>query len=146
MRGDLFGDGGAEAGPGVLGKADGVVVHVQPIFVGVLEGGFFLDGGNGLQHELAEISHGGGVALGDPALGEGGEDLAEDVVDVGGVVEAAGKSGGDFGAKPRRFQELLLFTGVEDAEGGMVFFAEHTAGAAVGELAETLVAVGVVGI
>ena len=36
---------------------------------------------------------------------------------------------------------LLLFAGVMDAEGGMAFLAQHTAGAAIVELAKTLVAV-----
>jgi hypothetical protein len=35
---------------------------------------------------------------------------------------------------------------VEDAEIGMAFLAEHAAGAAIGELAETLVAVWIGGI
>ena len=35
------------------------------------------------------------------------------------------------------------FAGVEDAESGMALFAGHAAGVAVGDLAETLVAVGV---
>jgi len=71
--------------------------------------------------------------LGDAALGEGGEDLAEDVVDVGGVEETVGKGGGDFGAKSRGFQELLLFAGVKEAEGGVIFVTEHAALASVGE-------------
>ena len=55
-------------------------------------------------------------------------------------VEFAGK-GGELGRELFGFEKLLFFTGVEDAESGMALFAEHTAGATVGELTETLVAV-----
>jgi hypothetical protein len=55
------------------------------------------------------------------------------VVDVGGGEEIAGESGGDFRAKFRRFQELLLGVGVEEAGGGVMFVSEHAAAAVVGE-------------
>ena len=44
-------------------------------------------------------------------MGQGGEDFAHDVVDVGGGEEVAGEGGGDFRAKAVRFQELNLFFG-----------------------------------
>ncbi len=55
-------------------------------------------------------------------------------------VEFAGK-GGELRGELFGFEKLLLFAGVEDAESRMVFLAGHAAGAAIGELAETLVAV-----
>lgn len=67
------------------------------------------------------------------------------MVDVRDGVELAGK-GSELGGELLGFEKLLFFAGVEDAEGGMVVFAEHAAGAAVGELAQTLVAVGVDGV
>ena len=60
-------------------------------------------------------------------------------------VEFAGK-GGELRSELVGFEKLLLFASVEDAKGGMAIFAEHAAGAAVGELAETLVAVWIGGI
>jgi hypothetical protein len=89
----------------------GVVDHVFPGFVGIDEGGFFFGHGERVEHDLAEISEGGGGALGDAVLGQGGEDFAHDVVDVGGGEEVAGEGGGDFRAKAVRFQELNLFFG-----------------------------------
>jgi len=62
------------------------------------------------------------------------------VVYVGDGVEFAGK-GGELRGELFGFEKLLLLAGVENAESRMAFLAGHAAGAAVGELAETLVAV-----
>jgi len=61
------------------------------------------------------------------------------VVYVGDGVEFAGK-GGELRGELFGFEKLLLLAGVENAESRMAFLAGHAAGAAVGELAETLVA------
>ena len=53
----------------------------------------------------------------DAFFGQGGEDFAEDVVYVGDGVELAGK-GRELGGKLVRFETLLLFTRVMDAEPG----------------------------
>ncbi len=53
-------------------------------------------------------------------------------------VELAGQ-GGKLGGELIGFEKLLFFAGVEDTERGMAFFTGHAAGAAIGELAETLV-------
>ena len=103
------------------------------ILIAVLEVGFVFDGGEGLQHWLAEVGESDGGGLRDAALGESGKDFAENVVDVCGGEEVAGKGGAELYAKSMRFQELEFFAGVEGAEGGMVFVAEHAALAAVGE-------------
>jgi hypothetical protein len=93
-----------------------------------------------LEKQLAEVAEGGGGLLGDAFFGERGKDFAKDVVYVGDGVEFTGK-GGKLRSELVGFEKLLFFAGVEDAESGMVFLAEHAAGAAIGELAETLVAV-----
>ncbi len=98
-----------------------------------------------LEQELAEIAEGGGGLVRDAFLGESGKDFAEDVVYVRDSVELAGK-GSELGGELVRFEKLLLFAGVMNAERGMVLFAKHAAGAAIGELADTLVAVEIVGI
>ncbi len=53
-------------------------------------------------------------------------------------VEFAGK-GGKLRSELVGFEKLLFLAGVEDAESRMAFLAGHAAGAAIGELAETLV-------
>jgi hypothetical protein len=68
------------------------------------------------EHDLAQIGEGGGGALGDAVLGQGGEDFAHDVVDVGGGQEIAGEGGGHFRAQAVGFEELVLGVGVEKAE------------------------------
>jgi hypothetical protein len=106
---------------------------------------FAFDAGDGLKKELAEIGKGVGGLVRDAFFGESGEDFAEDVVYVRDGVELAGK-GSELCGELFGFEKLLLFTGVEDAEGGMVFFAKHAAGAAIGELAETLVVIAIGGV
>jgi hypothetical protein len=115
-----------------IGEVGGAVDHVFPGFAGIDESGFFLGHGERVEHDLAEIGEGGG-ALGDAVLGQGGEDFAHDVVDVGGGEEVAGEGGGDFCAKAMRFQELQFGVGVEQPQGRVIFMAKHAAAAAVGE-------------
>ena len=103
------------------------------------------DAGDGLEKELAEVGEGGGGLVRDALFGESGEDFAKDVVYVRDSVELAGK-GSELCGELFGFETLFLFACVVDAERGMVFLAKHAAGAAVGELAETLVAVRVVGV
>jgi hypothetical protein len=103
---------------------------------------FVFDAGDGLKKELAEIGKRVGGLVRDAFFGESGEDFAKYVVYVGDGVELAGQ-GSELGGELVGFEKLLLFAGVEDAEGGMVVFAEHATGAAIGELAETLVSVGI---
>jgi hypothetical protein len=128
---DVFGRGGW-GGPGI-GDVGGVLDHVFPSFIGVGEGGLLLGHGERVEHEGAKVAEGGGVALGNTILGQGGEDFAEDVVDVGGGEEIAGEGGGHFGAKSMGFQELLLGVAVEETEGRVGVVAKHAAAAAVGE-------------
>ncbi len=109
---------------------------------GVLYGSiqFAFDAGDGLEEELAEVAKRVGRLVRDALFCESRKDLAQDVVDIRDGVELAGK-GGKLGSELIGFEKLLFFAGMKDAERGMVLLAEHTAGAAVGELAETLVAV-----
>ena len=125
-------------------KRDVVAKH-GVVGAGVLHGcvEFTFYAGDGLEKELAEVGEGGGGLVGDSFFGERGEDFAEDVVYVRDSVEFAGK-GSELGGELLGFDELLFFAGVEDAEGRVAFLAGHAAGAAIGELAETLVAVWVV--
>ncbi len=137
-----FGLALAEAAEEGKGIADHGVVGT-----GMLHGSiyFVFDCGYRLEQELAEIAKRGSGLVRDAFLGEGGEDFAEDVVYVGDGVELAGK-GSELGGELVRFEKLLLFAGVMNAERGMVLFAKHAAGAAIGELATTLVGVGIGGV
>lgn len=112
---------------------DGPVDHAGPGIVGVFELGFGLYGGYGMEEQLADIGENGGVAGRDTVLGEGGEDFAEDVIDVGGGVEMAGERGGQFGAETARFDDLHLFAGVEGAETAGTEMDQHAATAAIGK-------------
>jgi len=124
-----------------------VVAKHGIVGAGMLHGGIDLvfDAGNGLEQELAEIAERFGGLVGDAFLGERGEDFAEDVVYVGDGVEFAGK-GSEFGGELFGFKALLFFASVVDAERGMALLAKHAAGTAVGGLAETPVAAGIVGV
>jgi len=95
---------------------------------------FILDFRDGVEKELAEVSEDGGVAHRETVLGDGGEELAEDVVDVDGGEVFAGGRRGDLPAELLGFQELALGEGMEDAESGVALLAEHAAFASVGEL------------
>ncbi len=106
---------------------------------------FAFDAGNGLEEKLAEVAKRGGRLVRNTFFGESGKDFAKDVVDVSDGIELAGK-GGKLFSELVGFEKLLFFAGVEDAESGMALFAEHATAAAVGELAETPVAVRVEGI
>jgi hypothetical protein len=94
---------------------------------------FLFDAREGMEQELADIGEGDGVAGGDAVLGDGGEEFAEDEIDVGGGEEIAGNGGGNLGAKLVRFQELLLRACVKRTERRVIGAAEHAAAAAVGE-------------
>ena len=72
---------------------------------------------------------------------QGGEQFAEDEVDVGGGHELAGDGGGDLGTEALGFKKLHLVTGVEEEERGVAVVAEHATTAAVGSL--ELAAIGV---
>jgi len=66
-------------------------------------------------------------------LGQGGEDFAHYVVDVGGGQEIAGEGGGHFRAQAVGFEELVLDVGVKQAKRCVIFMPEHAALAVVGE-------------
>jgi hypothetical protein len=86
-----------------------------------------------VEQEVADVSEDGGVAGRDAVLGEGGEEFAENEVDVRGGQEVAGERSRELGAESLGFEELLFLAGVEKAEGGVVLIAQHAALAAVGE-------------
>src|SRR5215472_18909819 len=117
-----------------IGEADSVVQHVVPLGEFVAEAKLMFDVGKGEEHELAEVGKSVGSARGYAVLGDGGEDLAEGIVDVGGGEEVAGESGGKFCADFSRFEELLFLAGMEDAEGSVCGGAGETATAAVRSL------------
>jgi len=98
---------------------------------------FVLDFRDGLEKELAEVSEDGGVASGETVLGDSGEELAEDVVDVDGGEVFAGGRRGDLPAQLIGFDELALGAGMENAESGMILVPEHAALAAVGKREKT---------
>lgn len=95
----------------------------------------------GVEHELAEVGEDGGGAWRDAVLGGGGEEFAENEVDVGGGHKLAGEGGGEFGANTLGLQKLHFIVGVEEAERGMGVVTEHATAAAVRSL--ELAAIGV---
>jgi hypothetical protein len=119
--------------PGRFRELDGIADHLLPGLIAVLEMRFVFDLGKGSEHELADVGEGESGALGNAALRDGGEDFAENMVDIGGGEEVAGEGGRELFAKMRRFQELLLVAGMEGAEGGVIVLADHAAVAAVSE-------------
>ena len=83
---------------------------------------------------MANVSEDGGVAGRDTILREGGEEFAEDEVDVRGGQEVAGERSRELGAEAMGFEELLFLASVEEAESGMVLLTQHAALAAIGEM------------
>jgi hypothetical protein len=110
------------------------LLHSFPSVELVAERVLFFDAGNGVEHKLADVGEDGSVAGRDAALGQGNEEFAEDIVDIGGGHESTGDGGGDFGAEALGFEELHLVVGVEKAKRGVALVTEHAAFAAVGEL------------
>jgi hypothetical protein len=133
---------GGESVEGGIGEAGGIVEHVVPRLVLICERVFLLEIGEGVEHELADIGEDGGVAGWDAVLGRGGEEFAENEVDVRSGHELAGEGGGEFGAEALGFQELHLIAGVEETEGGMGVVTEHAAAASVGSLEMAAIGVG----
>ena len=105
--------------------------------VGVDEAVFVLDGGEGLEEKLGDIGERGRLAERDAVADEEGEEFSQDMVEVGGGLEAAGQ-GGELGGDKARGEALFLLGGVVKAEGGVGMVAGKAAFAAglVLELAE----------
>jgi len=89
--------------------------------------------GEAREHDLAHVGEDGGLAKRDAVLRDGGEEFAEDVVDVGGGEKIAVERSGNFVAQALGFEELEFLPGVEGAEGRMERAAQHAAAAAVGK-------------
>jgi len=93
---------------------------------------FGTDVGQGLQEKLSNVGECQSVAARDAVFGDQAEELAEDMVNVAGGLEVAGKrsqaSGNFFGRK-----DLTFVARVKQAEGGVMGGDGHTAGAAVAE-------------
>src|SRR5260370_5451091 len=137
------GGGGYECGRGGgTGKRGGFCQHSVPRLVFVYEGVFLFDAGDGVKHELADVGEDGGVAGRDAVLGQGGEECAEDEVDVGGGHELAGDGGGDLGTEALGFKKLHLVAGVEGTKRGMSGVARHATTASVGSLELAAVGIG----
>jgi hypothetical protein len=117
-----------------IGEWGGVVEDLLPVVEFVGEREFFFYVGEAREHNLAEIGEDGGFARRDAVLGNGGEEFAEDVVDVGGGEEIAVERSGNFVAETLGLEELELLPGVEGTEDGMSRGAQHAAEAAVGEV------------
>lgn len=100
----------------------------------VAERKFLLHVGERREHDPADVGEDGGFAKRDAILSSGGEELAEDVVDVGGGEEIAIEGGGDFVAQALGLEEFQIWPGMEGTEGRMGWSAQHAAGAAVGKL------------
>ena len=109
---------------------EGATERVLPSVVVAGGDNVTLDGGKGLEDELADVSENGGVARRNAVVGEEGEEFSQDVVEVVGGLELA-RDGDEFGADAIGLEELLLLAGVEEAEGGMILPADHAAAAAI---------------
>ena len=85
-----------------------------------------------MQQKLGNVSQGQGVAARDAVFGDQMEEMAEDMVNVAGGFEVAGKRGGTsgnfFGG-----EKLTFVARVKQAERRVIGGDGHTAGAAVGE-------------
>ena len=99
---------------------------------------FVADGGKSAEEELADVSHSDGVAVRDAVLGDEQEEFAQEVIDIAGSLEFAGK-GNEFLADLFYRKELGYFVsfaggeaGVEEAERDVTLPARHAALAAVG--------------
>ena len=104
---------------------------------------FVLDITEGVEQEVAYVSEDGGVAGRDTVLREGGEEFAEDEVDVRGGQEVAAERSRELGAEAMGFEELLFLVSMEKAECGVILVAQHAALAAIGE--KELAEMGIVG-
>jgi len=90
-----------------------------------------------LEQKLADVSHGGSFAVRDAVLRDAEEEFPEEMIDVGGGLEFAGK-GNELLAELFDGEELSHFAGlasrlagVEEAERSMTFPPNHAALAAV---------------
>src|SRR6266852_5114374 len=81
-----------------IGERNGVLLHVFPGFVFVLEFVFILEITEGKEQKFADEGQVGGVARRDAVLRDGLEEFAEDEVDVRGGHESAREAGSEFGA------------------------------------------------
>ena len=112
--------GGVGVGEGGRsGEWGGGVEDFVPVGEFVVEGELLFDVGEAREHDLAHVGEGESFADGDAVLGDGDEEFAEDVVDVGGGEEAAVEGRGDFVAEALGLDELKFLAGVEGAERGM---------------------------
>ena len=113
-------------------ETDGIAEHFVPLVEIVLKVELFFDHGKREEHELSNISEGVAGTGGNAVLAYGGEELAQDVVDIRGGEEVTRDGGSNFGAEPLGFEELLLFAGVKDAESRMAGGPRQTTTAAIG--------------
>lgn len=125
---------GMIGGRGELGQGASFIKHAIPMLELVVELEFLFDVVEGVEHELADVGEGSGIALPDALLGEGLEELAEHKVDVGGGEEVAIERGGEFRAEASGLEELHFVASVEEAKPAVVAMTKHTAAAAVGSL------------
>ncbi len=107
-----------------------------PGFVAEGGDGFGADSGNGLQQKLGDIAEGDRVFARDAILREKARDLAEGAVHSSGGGEVSGESF-EFGGQGEfslgeKGEDLLLASGVVEAEIGMTIGAQHAALALVG--------------
>jgi hypothetical protein len=111
-----------------VGGADGFLPGAD---AAMNEIGFVADVFLAAEKELGEVGERTGAAGGNAAGGDKLEELANDMIDIGGA-ELAG-DGREFLSDFVQLEELLLFASVDEAERGMGVVAEHAALAAIGE-------------
>jgi hypothetical protein len=116
-----------------LDRGDGAIEHVFPSVEFIVKFVFVLDITEGVEQEVAYVSEDGGVAGRDTVLHEGGEEFAEDEVDVRGGQEVAAERSSELGAEAMGFEDLLFLVSMEKAEGRVILLTQHAALAAIGE-------------
>lgn len=127
-------------GPGErIREADSIVEHFVPVVETILKGELFFDHGKGEEHELGDIGEGVAGTSGNAVLSYGGEELAQDKVDVGGGKEVARDRRTNFGAESLGFEELLFVARVKDAKSRMAGGARQTTTAAIGSFKSTAI-------
>ena len=135
-------------GRGTLGVSKRSFKHAEKGFVpsAVAADGldFMLDGAEAVEKQLANVGKDGDVARGDAFVGKKREELAEDVVDVIGGLELAGK-GGELGADISGLDFVAFEAGVMEAESGMGWATQHAAPMAAGVGEEAAAGIGGIG-
>jgi hypothetical protein len=116
------------SGPGVQDGRE----EARPATIAAGEIDFPLDAADAVKKKLTNVGQGGARARGHAIGSDQAKEAAEDLIDVVDRIESA-CSRDEGGDDPVGLEDVLFLAGVEEAEGGVGWAAEHGAAAAVGE-------------